>query len=258
MVEIIASPWEERLYDLAAGAKRSIRVAAPFVKEAAIVGLLDAMAPKCSLTLITSFKLNYYHVGASDLSALEQVQAHGGQVLNHPPLHAKVYIFDDVQAVVTSGNLTFGGLRANTECGVWLKERTAVAQVAGHYQQWAQDERTGILQAINITEARGLLERIPPPIKQSMPTVSDTLERITQPALETGFGAGTQKALMVERLGQLAEEFRLSDLDMFLPEFAARYPANNNLEAKFRQILQDLRNVGLLEFLGNGRYRKLF
>jgi type II restriction enzyme len=33
------------------------------------------------------------------------------------------------------------------------------------------------------------------------------------------------------------------------------HPQNRNIEAKIRQQLQMLRDHGLIEFLGNGRYR---
>lgn len=50
-------------------------------------------------------------------------------------------------------------------------------------------------------------------------------------------------------------EFSLNEVYAFEPILKAKHPANNNIRAKIRQQLQILRNRGLLDFLGSGRYR---
>jgi len=57
----------------------------------------------------------------------------------------------------------------------------------------------------------------------------------------------------VEALGK--KEFTLSELYRYRERLAALHPRNRNIEAKIRQQLQMLRDHGLIEFLGNGRYR---
>lgn len=37
-----------------------------------------------------------------------------------------------------------------------------------------------------------------------------------------------------------------------------RYPKNNYIKDKIRQQLQVLRDQGMIEFLGGGRYKKLY
>lgn len=56
---------------------------------------------------------------------------------------------------------------------------------------------------------------------------------------------------------QLPERFTLSEVYGFRDYLKTIYPENSNIEAKIRQQLQILRDQGLIEFLGNGRYRKL-
>jgi len=41
-----------------------------------------------------------------------------------------------------------------------------------------------------------------------------------------------------------------------MPIAAETYPNNRNVAAKLRQQLQRLRDMGLIEFLGNGVYRR--
>jgi type II restriction enzyme len=57
----------------------------------------------------------------------------------------------------------------------------------------------------------------------------------------------------IEELGR--EEFTLSELYRYKERLAALHPRNRNIEAKIRQQLQLLRDRGLVEFLGKGRYR---
>jgi type II restriction enzyme len=56
----------------------------------------------------------------------------------------------------------------------------------------------------------------------------------------------------VHRVG--TRQFELGDLYRYENELAAIYPNNHNVRPKIRQQLQVLRNLGLVEFLGNGRY----
>ncbi len=53
------------------------------------------------------------------------------------------------------------------------------------------------------------------------------------------------------------EEFILNDIYQFEDILKIKYPQNNNIKAKLRQQLQILRDKGIIEFLGNGKYRIL-
>lgn len=59
--------------------------------------------------------------------------------------------------------------------------------------------------------------------------------------------------LCVERIGQL--EFTLDNVYNFENYLGELHPENNNVKPKIRQQLQVLRDAGILEFLGGGRYR---
>ena len=54
-----------------------------------------------------------------------------------------------------------------------------------------------------------------------------------------------------------AQEFALSDMYRFENMLSLKHPENNNVQAKIRQQLQLLRDKGFIEFLGNGKYKKL-
>ena len=50
--------------------------------------------------------------------------------------------------------------------------------------------------------------------------------------------------------------FTLNEIYKFENELQVKHPQNNNVRPKIRQQLQFLRDKGILEFLGNGKYRK--
>jgi type II restriction enzyme len=58
---------------------------------------------------------------------------------------------------------------------------------------------------------------------------------------------------VVRRLGKV--EFSLRDVYDYASALKQIYPLNEHVHDKIRQQLQVLRDLGLIEFLGNGRYR---
>ena len=59
--------------------------------------------------------------------------------------------------------------------------------------------------------------------------------------------------ICVERIKK--QEFSLDDVYAFEGVLKAKHPANNNVRAKIRQQLQFLRDKGVVEFEGRGKYR---
>jgi type II restriction enzyme len=60
-------------------------------------------------------------------------------------------------------------------------------------------------------------------------------------------------------IGQIKQkEFSLEEAYHFASELKMRHPDNSHIKDKIRQQLQYLRDRGIIEFKGNGRYRKLW
>ncbi len=57
----------------------------------------------------------------------------------------------------------------------------------------------------------------------------------------------------IEKINKV--EFNLKDMYQFEDVLKIKHPKNNNIKAKLRQQLQILRDRGIIEFLGNGKYR---
>ena len=54
-----------------------------------------------------------------------------------------------------------------------------------------------------------------------------------------------------------SEQFSLTMIYSFIDFLSNKHPKNYNVQAKIRQQLQILRDLGFIEFLGKGQYRKI-
>lgn len=59
----------------------------------------------------------------------------------------------------------------------------------------------------------------------------------------------------IDRLPQ--QVFTLNQMYSFIDELSKKHPDNHHIKDKIRQQLQILRDKGIIEFYGNGKYRKL-
>ena len=75
----------------------------------------------------------------------------------------------------------------------------------------------------------------------------------TKSAAQMGWVADVLRC--VERIGET--KFTLSQMYAFEDYLYELHPDNNNVKPKIRQQLQILRDAGIIEFLGRGRYRVL-
>jgi phosphatidylserine/phosphatidylglycerophosphate/cardiolipin synthase-like enzyme len=107
--------------------EESIRITSPFIKEDICKEILNHVRHDVCFELITDLPNAY--TGALDLSGLELIIGKKGLVKSDPKLHSKIYIFDSKKAVITSGNLTNGGLLKNYEYGVLLDEFEIVSKI---------------------------------------------------------------------------------------------------------------------------------
>ncbi len=111
--------------------KCTLRVASAYVTD---TELLSDIKDR-DVRLLTHISKMDLVVGASSLESLAALIKAGVQcryTSRRPRLHAKVYLFDDQSAVVTSANLTRRALDENLEVGVRLSG-TSAAQLIGWF-----------------------------------------------------------------------------------------------------------------------------
>ena len=59
-------------------------------------------------------------------------------------------------------------------------------------------------------------------------------------------------------LENFKETFTSAEVAVMADRIKSEYPDNHNREAKIRQVLQQLRDLGLIEFTSPGVYKKLW
>lgn len=135
-LEMLSSPWEAQFYDLVTSAQTDLLLMSPFISRTPlekIQRIIDARSSDepLQVDVITNLAINSIVGGSLDLDALVSFVEAVPQtrVTYLPSLHAKVYIADARAAVVTSGNLTTGGLKNNNEYGVLMRDPGLVAQI---------------------------------------------------------------------------------------------------------------------------------
>ena len=81
--------------------------------------------------MLTDLSPEHAAQGSTDPEALSRLYgiARDFCLVHLPRLHSKVYVADDQQAIVTSGNLTAGGLRLNYEYGLHLLDARLAGEV---------------------------------------------------------------------------------------------------------------------------------
>ena len=130
----IASPLQERLFSLIASAERRLYLVAPFISRPPleqIAEILQRRQQPPAVQILTRFHASSLSSGSLDAAALAQFadSLPATLVLSQPHLHAKIYLADEHAAIITSANLTQGGLKRNWEYSVWLEEPTTLRQV---------------------------------------------------------------------------------------------------------------------------------
>jgi hypothetical protein len=142
-LELLRKDWKSRLEELVGSAERSLFIAAPFITQPGVEvvesSLSSGFREQGEIRVLTSLDVLSICQGTCDPFALKSLLGRTpSSTLTHlPRLHAKVYIADDRAAIVTSGNLTTGGLVANFEYGVALNEPSLVRKVKNDIVEYA-------------------------------------------------------------------------------------------------------------------------
>lgn len=143
-MRLVRSPWTERFESLVAEAGSDLMISSPYVSAAACERLIGCVerngrSGTLKLTIITNLSLDNMVSGATNVNAILHVSAclPLTQVRFIPTLHAKVYVADSKRAIITSANLTDGGLYRNLEYGVEVDDPTTVREVRKDVEDYA-------------------------------------------------------------------------------------------------------------------------
>lgn len=136
MQQFIISPWDHLFEELINNTQSSILICSPYVGRGPCERLAAALhrrkvAKSIGVYLLTDLSRDNMLSGATDVDAIARLVETLPQATVRflPSLHAKIYVFDSQNAIVTSGNFTDSGLRRNFEYGVHLNGPTSVAEI---------------------------------------------------------------------------------------------------------------------------------
>lgn len=129
---LVDAGWRREFADALAADGDRIRIVCPFIKEGAIRGLLGRRRPR-ALEVITRFNLADFSGGVSDIRALELLLQRGARIRGIKNLHAKMYLFGESRAIVTSANLTDAALSRNHEFGFVVTEPGAISECRRYF-----------------------------------------------------------------------------------------------------------------------------
>lgn len=268
MLEVIKSPWQTTFLRLLEEAKTNVYLASPFIKLQTALLIKQNINRGIDFRYLNSFKLAHFHTGASDLEALRILEMEDCKQKNVHNLHAKLFIFDNV-AIITSGNLTPGGLRNNLEYGILVRDKLVNEIKSDYLTIFNKPEYPEITLDI-IDKAAAILLSVPRE-KQKKIKISDKSlfeEILNDENIEEKFDGGTASILSnlspwekdvfgcLEKLD--GDVFTLQEVYSYENYLSSLHPKNQNIEAKIRQQLQYLRDIGLVEFTRPGIYKKLW
>lgn len=261
-IELIKSPWENVLLDLVEQTEESLRITSPFIKSKPVEKIISAKGNDVSIECITSFKLMNFYRKSSDLKALNTILDSGGIIRNHQPLHSKIYVFDETQAIVTSGNLTYGGLNTNYEYGVLIRDNDNVSNIIHDFYDIFNSSITDEITPENIETVEQIIQDTPrekgikfKPL-QYEEDESDIFDAGLPPIIKNLTGWKLEVFNCLESIEN--RTFDLNDTYKFEDVLSEKYPDNNTIKDQIRKQLQNLRGLGLIEFKERGVYRKLW
>lgn len=265
--QIITNPAIDTFIDQVRNSHEQL-FACPFIKANIAKLILDNISTKSKTSLLTNYKLANFYRGSSDIVALKSFIQKQVPVRNFPGLHAKTYIFDSDRAIVTSANLTLGGLQNNYECGVLLHDSNIVGQLRADFLQiFENEEKVSIVTEEILSTTESIIAKVPKEKRIKFEKSEKDLFPRYEPEDDLYDGGITTivDTLSGWRLDTFnvvsqipANIFKLEQIYAYKQHLQKLHPENRNIEAKIRQQLQELRDLGLIEFLGQGVYRKLW
>ena len=264
-LQVVTTPTLDWLSEKASNCRSRALIASPYVNDG-ITELTSLIPTGVARTLITCTDLREFAMGSSDLETLCILARDGVRVRSLTGLHAKMYIFDEASALVTSANATYSGMRRNWECGLGTSDIKVVRQLARSLSRGLgadappRDMKTGDLEALRAPLAVIKATMPEPPARpkraENSPVPDAVFSVTDEAALLAGF-KGWSRLTLKGVLAMPKEGFR-SDalLRVCTPLAAKQYPKNYHVPDKLRQQLQILRDLRIVEFVSRGVYRR--
>ena len=183
--------------------------------------------------------------------------------------HPKFYLFEKgekLKILIGSSNLTFGGMKSNVEINAFfelsvksseaesaldtfIRMKTAESRIVPdlEYIQNYQIARRQVTKNLRHPRVRKTLSKVIADLKQSE-------KRLSRPRVTKNDLIGWKRDvfdLLPERAFSTSELYELEG------ELKKKHPENQNVRPKIRQVLQQLRDLGLLEHIRTGFWKPI-
>ncbi len=191
-MQYIQPPWINYFFSKIQVVKKSLYLSSPYIKNTIATFLYEVLRSKpdlnLSIKILTRIKIQDLIEGASDLEAFEklleinELSGIKAEVRCISNLHAKVYIFDEDSAIVTSSNLTPSGLKSNIEYGIEVTDSIAIRQMLNDMETYWNDAETLTMETIKeiwkrmqATESVVKVNRVAQVPKEHSPTENSSI-----------------------------------------------------------------------------------
>ena len=120
--------------------KKRLTIVSPYISCSQADFVVGKLHEAVDVYVLTCLREDSLNGGALQIGALQRLGnfSSGSKVIHLPRLHAKIYVADESQAIITSGNLTFSGIESNHEYGVGIGDPCVVRQVRQHIAYYAE------------------------------------------------------------------------------------------------------------------------
>lgn len=237
--------------------KKNIFLCAPFIKKDIVKSILNNINAAIDLNVITSSNIAAFFREASDLEAIELLLKNNVKVYNHQNLHAKIYIFDESKALITSANLTYSGLSSNYEYGLLISRDPLINNVISDFMSLINDPLSGRFDLNIVDEIKNQIRILKiNNTKTKADNVGDDILILDYNIISKMLTSWKKDVFDI--IYNLNDHFSIQDVYNFENELKAKHQNNNNIRAIIRQILQQLRDLGIIKFEKPGQYKKYF
>jgi len=140
MICALPSPWTREFLQLVGTARENLLVVSPYVTNSAMNQMRTTLAQKIQIHLITDLGVRNLVEGSVEPECLCDLMMDYPQarITFLPRVHAKVYVADQSQAIVTSSNLTTNGLARNYEYGLLIDDVRLVQSIREDIEAYAR------------------------------------------------------------------------------------------------------------------------
>jgi hypothetical protein len=141
-MELAKSPLESILQALLQRASHEILISSPFINHEGVRLMEKWLGKKSEMQISILTNLSVQNIIASVTQPNAILKLCEGfktaSVSSLHRLHAKIYVIDEQISLVTSANLTHGGLRENYEYGVVIENSETVRQIKNDLMEYRQ------------------------------------------------------------------------------------------------------------------------